>query len=117
MLLDYVERELAVNERIVCENDDWVTLVPYWATWPFETLLLPKFAVKRLPELTESQRGSLADILKRRLTRYDNLFETSFPYSMGWHGAAFDETAGDHWQLHAHFYPPFLRSAAVKNSW
>ena len=82
MLLDYVERELAVNERIVCENDDWVTVVPYWAPRPFETLLLPKFAVKRLPELTESQRGSLADILKRRLTGCDNLFEIFFPYSM-----------------------------------
>jgi UDPglucose--hexose-1-phosphate uridylyltransferase len=71
------------GERVVALNDDWVVVVPYWATWPFETLLLPRTHVKRLTTLTDGQRDNLADILKRMLTRYDNLFETSFPYSMG----------------------------------
>jgi UDPglucose--hexose-1-phosphate uridylyltransferase len=70
--------------------------------------------VRRLPELTAEERLDLADILKRSLTRYDNLFETSFPYSMGWHGAPTDDGDDAHWQLHAHFYPPLLRSATVK---
>ncbi len=113
MLEDYTAQELAAGERTVAENEDWIVVVPYWATWPFETLLLPKFPVKRLNELTPSQRVSLASIMKAFLVRYDNLFETSFPYSMGWHGAPFDGD-NEHWQLHAHFYPPLLRSATVK---
>ncbi len=114
LLLDYAKSEIEKNERIVAINDDWVVVVPYWATWPFETLLLPRVAVKRLTDLTDCQRDNLADILKRMLTRYDNLFETSFPYSMGWHGAPFLTDDVEHWQLHAHFYPPLLRSATVK---
>ena len=114
LLLDYAKSEVEKNERIVAINDDWVVVVPYWATWPFETLLLPRFAVKRLTDLTDCQRDNLADILKRILIRYDNLFETSFPYSMGWHGAPFLTDDVEHWQLHAHFYPPLLRSATVK---
>jgi len=114
LLLDYVARELDLAERVVVANDDWVALVPYWAVWPFEILLLPRQHVLRLPDLATAQREALADILKLLLTRYDNVFETSFPYSMGWHGAPW--AAGDHgyWQLHAHFYPPLLRSATVK---
>ena len=69
------------------ENEHWLAVVPYWAVWPFETLLLPRRHVLRLPDLTDAERDALADILKRLLTRYDNLFEMSFPYSMGWHGA------------------------------
>lgn len=114
LLLDYVEREIECDERVIAENDDWVAVVPFWAVWPFEMLLLPRFAVRRLPDLSVSQRASLADVLKRMLTRYDNLFEISFPYSMGWHGAPFNGEANDHWQLHAHFYPPLLRSATVR---
>jgi UDPglucose--hexose-1-phosphate uridylyltransferase len=114
LLLDYAELELQRAERVVMHNDDWVVIVPYWAVWPFETLLLPRAHVPRLPDLTESQRNALTDILKRLLTRYDNLFQTSFPYSMGWHGAAFDSDDQSHWQLHAHFYPPLLRSATIK---
>jgi UDPglucose--hexose-1-phosphate uridylyltransferase len=112
--VDYVGREVEQQERIVVENDEWVALVPFWATWPFETLLLPRRHVLRLPDLTESQRNTLADALKRLLTKYDNLFETSFPYSMGWHAAPTDQGDWSHWQLHAHFYPPLLRSATVK---
>jgi UDPglucose--hexose-1-phosphate uridylyltransferase len=88
--------------------------VPFWAVWPYETLLLPKRHVRHLPDLTEPERLDLADILKRLLAKYDNLFEISFPYSMGWHGQPFDESDHSHWQLHAHFYPPLLRSATIR---
>ena len=114
LLLDYVEEELRRQERVIESNPHWAMVVPYWAVWPFELLLLPRRPVKRLPDLTAEERASLADILKRGLTRYDNLFETSFPYSMGWHGAPTDDGDYGHWQLHAHFYPPLLRSATVK---
>lgn len=114
LLVDYADIESILRERIVVENKDWVAVVPYWAVWPFETLLLPRRHVLRLPDLTDSERDALADILKRLLTRYDNLFEVSFPYSMGWHGAPTDDGDYSHWQLHAHFYPPLLRSATVK---
>jgi UDPglucose--hexose-1-phosphate uridylyltransferase len=114
LLVEYAELEAAREERIAVENEHWLAIVPYWAIWPFETLLLPRRHVLRLPGLSVPERDSLARILKRLLTKYDNLFETSFPYSMGWHGAP--TVAGDysHWQLHAHFYPPLLRSATVK---
>lgn len=114
LLLDYVEAELQRPERVIESNLHWAMVVPYWAVWPFELLLLPRRPVKRLPELTADERASLADILHRSLTRYDNLFETSFPYSMGWHGAPADGGDYEHWQLHAHFYPPLLRSATVR---
>ena len=115
MLLDYVARESASGERTVVETEHWLAVVPYWASWPFEVLLLPKFAVRRLEALLPAQRADLALVLKRLTTRYDNLFQTSFPYSMGWHGAPYDGTDGDPaWQLHAHFYPPLLRSASVR---
>ncbi len=114
LLSDYLEREVKSGERIVVENTDWVALVPFWATWPYEILLLPKAHVLRLPDLSGAQRETLADILKRLCTRYDNLFQVSFPYSMGWHGAPTEAGDFSHWQLHAHFYPPLLRSATVK---
>jgi len=117
LLLDYAAVEEERGERLVLANEHWLAVVPYWAIWPFELLLLPRRYVPRLPDLDTGERAALADILKRLLTRYDNLFETSFPYSMGWHGAPFgrDEVGGEaHWQLHAHFYPPLLRSATVK---
>ncbi len=114
LLLDYVQAELDADERIVCANEDWVALVPYWAVWPFETMVLPrKRRIDHLDHLTPEERARLAALLKVLTTRYDNLFKTSFPYSMGWHGApSFDAGAG--WQLHAHFYPPLLRSATVR---
>ena len=115
MIADYVKRELELKERIVCENADWVVVVPYWAGWPFETLLLPKFAVSRMTELEQAQKATLADILSQITIRYDNLFNASFPYSMGWHGAPFDGS-DEHpeWTLHATFFPPLLRSATVR---
>jgi UDPglucose--hexose-1-phosphate uridylyltransferase len=115
LLLDYVEAELEQSSRIIVNNEHWVALVPYWASWPFETIILPRIHRSRLTELTPEEQASLADLLKRLLTRYDNLFETSFPYSFGWHGAPFgSESSEEHWQLHGHIFPPLLRSATVR---
>ena len=114
LLRDYLELEAEKQERIVVENEHWMVVVPYWALWPFETLLMPHRHVLRLPDLTDQERNSLSDIMKRFLCKYDNLFQVSFPYSMGWHGAPFGEGDDAHWQLHAHYYPPLLRSATVK---
>jgi UDPglucose--hexose-1-phosphate uridylyltransferase len=114
LLMDYVQLEGERGERVVEENGDWLAVVPFWAVWPFETMLLPRRHVLRLPDLSAAERRSLAAILRRLLIRYDNLFNTSFPYSMGWHGAPFGPEGGDHWQLHAHFLPPLLRSATIK---
>ncbi|AKD37922.1 galactose-1-phosphate uridylyltransferase [Pasteurella multocida subsp. multocida OH4807] len=114
MLVDYVKRELELKERIVVETEHWLAVVPYWAVWPFETLLLPKVQVKRLTDLTDAQANDLALALKKLTTKYDNLFEISFPYSMGFHAAPFNQDSNEHWQLHAHFYPPLLRSATVR---
>ena len=121
LLVDYVQSELKKGERIVIETDHWVALVPYWAAWPYETMLLPKTHIRRFSELNDAQRDDLALALKKLTSRYDNLFQCSFPYSMGWHYAPFFEsdskcsdTSTDHWQLHALFYPPLLRSASVR---
>ncbi|XP_076420169.1 galactose-1-phosphate uridylyltransferase isoform X3 [Peromyscus maniculatus bairdii] len=117
LLLEYGRQELLRKERLVLSSEHWLVLVPFWAVWPFQTLLLPRRHVRRLPELTPAERDDLASIMKKLLTKYDNLFETSFPYSMGWHGAPTGLKTGatcDHWQLHAHYYPPLLRSATVR---
>ncbi len=114
LLVDYATLEAKQTERVIVENAHWLAIVPYWALWPFETMLLPRAHVQRLPDCDDTQRDALADILKRLLTCYDNLFGVSFPYSMGWHGAPYNEADNNHWQLHAHFYPPLLRSATVK---
>ncbi len=114
LLLDYARRELAAGERIVVNTEHWLAVVPYWAAWPFETLLLPKAAVQRITDLSAAQSQDLALALKKLTSRYDNLFQCSFPYSMGWHGAPFNGADNRHWQLHAHFYPPLLRSASVR---
>lgn len=114
LLVDYAEKELIYRERIVVETDHWLAVVPFWATWPFETLLLPKTHIAQLTLLTDSQQIDLAVALKKLTSRYDNLFNCSFPYSMGWHGAPFMQGTTDYWQVHAHFYPPLLRSATVK---
>jgi UDPglucose--hexose-1-phosphate uridylyltransferase len=118
LLLDYVALESAAAERVVVQNADWVVVVPWWAVWPFETLLLPRRHVQSLSDLLPPERDSLADILSRFLAGYDRLFEVSFPYSLGWHGvptgAPDSRTSTDGCQLHAHFYPPLLRSATVR---
>lgn len=115
LLDDVAAGELAADERVVEVNDHWLAVVPHWAAWPFETLLIARDPVSRLEELSPAARAALAEILTRLLRRYDGLFEVDFPYSMGWHGAphALGEDAA-HWRLHAHFLPPLLRSATVR---
>jgi len=128
LLLDYCQLELQQQERIVLQNMHWLVIVPYWATWPFETILLPRRHIQKLPDLTNDERDTLAQVLKRLLSKYDNIFEASFPYTMGWHGAPMYITEisnsdlrsniyyqeQEHWQLHAHFYPPLLRSSTIR---
>lgn len=117
MLLAYLHQELKKEERVVVKSPHWVALVPYWAIWPYETMLLPRRHVLRLQDLTQEEKNDLSDVMKELLTRYDNLFETSFPYSMGWHGAPTGkwlQEPCDHWQLHAVYLPPLLRSASVR---
>jgi UDPglucose--hexose-1-phosphate uridylyltransferase len=115
LLVRYADEETSTGTRTVVENSSWIAVVPYWAVWPFETLLLPRRHILHLIDLTSEERDSLGGILKILLVKYDNLFETSFPYSMGWHGTPLGEFGSQtHWQLHAHFYPPLLRSATVK---
>jgi len=113
LLSDYLEHELRDGARVVCANDHFAALVPWWAVWPFEVMLISRRPASGLDELTGDERDGLADILKRTTTRYDNLFETSFPYSFGFH----QRPAGPPnpaWHLHAHFAPPLLRSATVR---
>ena len=113
LLLDYVDQESG-GSRVVVENDDWLVVVPFWAVWPFETLLVPKRPAQRLAELDDSGRDALVRTLIELLVRCDNLFRHPFPYSMGWHQAPYDGNPHEHWQLHGHLFPPLLRSASVR---
>jgi UDPglucose--hexose-1-phosphate uridylyltransferase len=114
LLCNYLALESRESERIVCENESFLALVPFWAVWPFELLVISKRHARDLVALESHERDGLADVLKHAATRYDNLFETSFPYSMGFHQAPTDGTPHPEWHLHAHFYPPLLRSATVR---
>ena len=114
LLSDYLKLELEKQERIVCSNDHFVGLVPFWAIWPFETLVLSRRPAFSLDALTDAERTSLADILHQITIRYDNLFKTSFPYTMGFHQRPTDGQPHPEFPMHAHFYPPLLRSATVK---
>ena len=96
------------------ENENWVALVPFWAAWPFETILLPRRAAQGFAELTEKERDGLAVILQQLTAGYNRVFDAPFPYSMGFHPAPFDGEDHAEWVLHAHFYPPLLRSATVR---
>jgi UDPglucose--hexose-1-phosphate uridylyltransferase len=111
LLLEYADVELSDGDRVVLDNRDWLAVVPFWAVWPFETLVMPRRHVPRFTDLADLERDSLAELLRRLLAKYDNLFRRPFPYSMGWHGAPGREGGDEHWQLHAHFLPPLLRSA------
>ena len=113
LLLDYAEQE-AGGARELGGDDDWLVVVPFWAAWPFETLIIPRRPVSRLPDLDERERDSLAERLTQLLRGYDNLFKAPFPYSMGWHQAPFDGKDRPYWQLHAHFYPPLLQATVRK---
>jgi UDPglucose--hexose-1-phosphate uridylyltransferase len=114
LLGDVLAREMGDGQRLVARNDHWAVLVPFWAAWPFETLVVPRRRVPDLPALASEERAALAEILSSVNARYDNLFRCSFPYSMGWHARPAD--GGEHpwWRLHATYYPPLLRSATVR---
>jgi UDPglucose--hexose-1-phosphate uridylyltransferase len=114
LLCDYLQVEAKEQIRIVCENEDFAVVVPWWAVWPFETLVLSKRHLGSFAEFSDREKTSLADILKQITIRYDNLFETSFPYTMGFHQSPVDGEAHGEWHFHAHFYPPLLRSATVR---
>ena len=116
MLLDYVDHESG-GQRAIVETDEWLTVVPFWASWPFETLVIPKRPAARLTDLGDAARDDLAAVLHELIGRYDGLFKRPFPYSMGWHQAPFgddDGTSIEAWQVHAHFYPPLLRGNVRK---
>jgi UDPglucose--hexose-1-phosphate uridylyltransferase len=114
LLCDYLEDERSAGERVVFENEHFAALVPWWAVWPFEVLLISRRHAGSLPEFGSLERDALADALHRLTTRYDNLFETSFPYTMGFHQKPTTGEAAPEWHFHAHFYPPLLRSATVR---
>jgi UDPglucose--hexose-1-phosphate uridylyltransferase len=114
LLCDYLKLEEAAGERLVCENERFFVVVPFWAIWPFETLVLPRPHITGLDKLSDKDRDDLADILKALISLYDQLFKTSFPYTMGFHQRPTDGETHDEFHLHLHFYPPLLRSATVK---
>lgn len=114
LLCQYAEAERKSGERIVFENDHFLALVPWWAVWPFEVMILSRRHLGALPALSSDERDALADALKRVTTRYDNLFETLFPYTMGLHQSPIDREPHPEWHFHLHFYPPLLRSATVR---
>ncbi len=114
MLADYLAIELEKDERIVCSNDSFVAMVPFWAFWPFETIIVPRRPISDLLGLQAHEQLDLAGIIKKLTVRYDNLFRVSFPYSAGLHQASTDGKPHPEWHLHMHFYPPLLRSATVR---
>src|SRR5581483_6094940 len=115
LLCDYLALEQKARERIVCENEAFVALVPFWAVWPFEILILSTRHLGAMDELTEKERDLLGEILKQVTAGYDKLFDVSFPYSMGFHQHPTDGKSHPEWHFHAHYYPPLLRSATVQN--
>jgi UDPglucose--hexose-1-phosphate uridylyltransferase len=114
LLGDYLEEELRREERLVEASRHWVQVVPFWAVWPFETLVVPRRPVGGLPDLTEDERKDLAGILKRIVTRYDALFACPFPYSMGWYQRPEDGGRHEGFRVHAVYFPPLLRSASIR---
>jgi UDPglucose--hexose-1-phosphate uridylyltransferase len=114
LLADYVEAETRIGSRIVTSNEHWTALVPFWAVWPFELLLLPQRRLRDFEDLGAEEETSLAKLLHSVIAAYDRLFETPFPYSMGWHPRPSDGETHAEWILHAHFYPPLLRSASIR---
>lgn len=114
LLCAYLETEMKRGERIIFENESFVALVPFWALWPFETMILPKAHMGTILDMTQKQRAHLADAMVRLNVRYDNIFQISFPYSMGIHQAPTDGGEHPHWHFHIHYYPPLLRSRSVK---
>ena len=114
LLADYLQQELIKQERVVLVNEHFAVLVPFWAVWPYETILISKRHIQSILEFTPAEKNAFADILKKITTCYDNLFETSFPYSAGMHQAPVNDGPHPEWHFHMHFYPPLLRSATIK---
>ena len=114
LLRDYLTTELKSSERIIWENEDFVALVPFWAVWPYETMIISKRVMENILQFSNSEKLSLASIIKDLTTMYDNLFEVSFPYSAGIHQSPTDGKSHPEWHFHMHFYPPLLRNAEVK---
>jgi UDPglucose--hexose-1-phosphate uridylyltransferase len=114
LLCDYLKLELESRERLVCENESFAALVPFWAVWPFETMVISRRHLTAMDELESPERRRLANILKRITTRYDNVFEVPFPYTMGFHQRPTDGDSHPEWHFHAHYYPPLLRSATIR---
>jgi len=114
LLSDYVAKELSKDERVLVENDHFVALVPFWAVWPFETMIVSKKHIQHIGQLNDDEKLAFADVYKKLTVMYDNLFEISFPYSAGIHQAPTDGLEHPSWHMHMHFYPPLLRSATVK---
>jgi UDPglucose--hexose-1-phosphate uridylyltransferase len=114
LLCDYLALENAQQERIVCQNDSFTVLVPFWAVWPYETMILSRAHRGALPDLSEKERGDLAEILPRLIRAYDRIFDAPFPYSMGFHQRPTDGESHPEWHFHAHFFPPLLRSTTIR---
>ena len=114
ILRDYLKLEQKLNQRIVCSNDSFSVVVPFWAIWPFEVVILPNRQVSNLKEMSDQEKTDLAEIINQITIRYDNLFEISFPYSSGIHQAPTDGNCYPECTFHMHFYPPLLRSATIK---
>jgi UDPglucose--hexose-1-phosphate uridylyltransferase len=114
LLVEYAAMEMAAGERVVSENDSFIVVVPFWAVWPFEVMVLPKRNVTDLAGLSDVEKDSFAAILRDVTSTYDRVFETPFPYSMGLHPKPTDGEEHAEWQFHAHFYPPLLRSASIR---
>ena len=114
ILEDYIAQELELNERIILENEHFVSLIPYWAVWPYETMIVPKRKIVHIGRLSDNEKIAFAEILRKTTIRLDNIFQTSFPYSAGIHQAPTDGKEHPEWHFHMSFYPPLLRSATVK---
>jgi UDPglucose--hexose-1-phosphate uridylyltransferase len=114
LLADYLKLECRLQDRLIFENSSFVVLVPYWAVWPYETMIIPKRRISTILQLKSSERKDFAGAMKTITVKYDNLFKTSFPYSAGLHQAPTDGHQHTEWHFHMHFYPPLLRSAQIK---
>jgi UDPglucose--hexose-1-phosphate uridylyltransferase len=114
LISEYLLKELALKERVVFENGTWVVVIPFWAVWPFETLVIPRRSVGKISALNDVERDGLASTIKVLASGYNHIFDAPFPYSMGFHAAPCDDDVHPEWTLHAHFYPPLLRSASVR---
>ena len=114
ILEEYIAQELELNERIILENEHFVSLIPYWAVWPYETMIVPKRKIAHIAKLSDNEKMAFAEILRKTTIRLDNIFQTSFPYSAGIHQAPTDGKEHPEWHFHMSFYPPLLRSATVK---